>query len=190
MNIGLLGFGNMGKTHSYAVTNLNYFYKDLPFKAKITAVCTSHIETSKKAADTFGFDYASVNEDEIINNPDIDIIDICTPNIYHYQTLKKAIAAGKHIYCEKPLCVTADEAFEIADMAKKAGVTAQIVFNTRFLAPIMRAKQIIDEGRLGRILSFRTAYLHSSCTDPDKMRAGNRTVISAEAAFCLTSVRM
>nr|MBQ4320566.1 Gfo/Idh/MocA family oxidoreductase [Clostridia bacterium] len=165
MNIGLLGYGFMGKTHSYAIHNMAYYYKELPYSASITAVCTSRPETAQAAARDFGFARAVTNEDELIYDPTIDIIDICTPNIYHYETLKKAIAAGKHIYCEKPLCINARQAAEIAALARDKGITAQIVFNYRFMSPMLRAKQLIGEGRLGRIVSFRSSYLHSSATD-------------------------
>ncbi len=165
--IGMLGFGNMGRTHLYSVENLKYYYKNLPFTASVEAVCTATKEGSERAS-SFGIAYTTLDEDELINSPDIDIIDICTPNIYHYGTLKKAIAAGKQIYCEKPLCTTAAEAHEIARLAEEHGITAQVVFNNRRLAPVMRAKQLIDEGRLGRLLSFSCSYLHSSCTDTNK----------------------
>ena len=89
MKIGLLGFGFMGRTHAWCVDNLKYFYKDLPFSAEIAAVSASRPETTSKAADFLGVKGAT--EDEIINDPSIDIIDICTPNVYHYETLKKAI---------------------------------------------------------------------------------------------------
>lgn len=167
LRIGMLGFGNMGKTHLYSVSNLRFFYHALPFEAEIAAVCTA-TEKSAIAARDFGVPYATTNEDELFGSPDIDIIDISTPNIYHYAALKKAIAAGKHIYCEKPLCVTAAQADEISTLAEKAGVKNQIVFNNRRLAPLMRAKELIDSGALGKILSFRSAYLHSSCTDLNK----------------------
>lgn len=168
MKIGIIGFGSMGRTHSWCVKNLHYFYKDLTFKAEYSGVCTTNKESAKKAADFLGIEKYFTNEDELINNSDIDIIDICTPNIYHYETLKKAIAAGKNVYCEKPLCINYEQAREVALMAKEKNITAQIVFNNRFLPAIMRAKEIISEGRLGRVLSFRCEYLHSSAADPDK----------------------
>lgn len=189
MKIGLIGFGFMGKTHAYAVESLKFYYKDIPFDAHISAVCTAHEQSAQKAAKDFGFDYCTCNEDDIINDDSIDIIDICTPNVYHYETLKKAIAKGKHIYCEKPLCVTYEQAKEIEELAKKADIKCQIVFNNRFLAPIMRAKEIIDEGRLGRILTFRSAYLHSSATDISK-NAGwkqNRDICGGGVLFDLGS---
>ncbi|MBE6609575.1 MAG: Gfo/Idh/MocA family oxidoreductase [Ruminococcaceae bacterium] len=189
MKIGLIGFGSMGKTHSWCVNNLKYFYRDLHFSAEYAGVCTSKLESAENAARFLGIDRYTVNEDELINDESIDIIDICTPNIYHYETLKKAIAAKKHVYCEKPLCITYEQAKEIAELAEKAGVTAQIVFNNRFLPAIMRAKELIEEGRLGRILSFRCEYLHSSAADPNK-KAGwkqNKDICGAGTLFDLGS---
>jgi len=165
MKIGLIGFGFMGKTHAYAVHNLDYFYRDTGLFAKITGVCTAHLETAEEAARRYSLGCAVTNEDELINDPEIDIIDVCTPNRYHFATVKKALAAGKHVYCEKPLTVTYAEAAELAALSKDKSLTAQIVFNNRFMSGIMRAKELIDEGRLGRIISFRSAYLHASCTD-------------------------
>ena len=188
MKIGLIGFGFMGKTHAWCAHNLKYFYKDLPFDAEIVGVCTNHKDTAEGAARLIGCK-AVFSEDELINDPDIDIIDICTPNIYHYETLKKAILAGKHIYCEKPLCISFEQASEIEKLAREKGITAQVVFNNRFLPAVMRAKQLIDDGRLGRILSFRCEYLHASATDPNK-NAGwkqNKDICGAGTLFDLGS---
>ena len=189
MKIGLLGFGSMGKTHSWCVKNLNYFYKDLPFEAQYGGVCTTKHETALAAARFIGTDNAVTDEDKLIFDDSIDIIDICTPNIYHYETLKKAIKAGKHIYCEKPLTVTYEQAKEIAELTEKSGIVNQIVFNNRFMPPVIRAKQLIDEGRLGRILSFRCEYLHASAADPNK-NAGwkqNKDICGAGTLFDLGS---
>ena len=94
LRIGLLGFGSMGKTHTWAVQNLPFFYDSLPFEAKVVGVCTTSQEKSERVAREFGMQIATTNEDDLINSPDIDVIDICTPNIYHYETLQKAILAG------------------------------------------------------------------------------------------------
>lgn len=169
IRIGLLGFGSMGKTHAYAVSNLQYFYRDLPFNAEIVGVCTTSMEKSEKVCREYGFSLATDCENDLINSPDIDVIDICTPNNCHFSTLKAAIAAGKHIYCEKPLCITAEQAREIAQLADRSGDKIHnIVFNNRFLAPILRAKQLVDEGRIGRLLSFSASYLHSSALNTAK----------------------
>ena len=165
LQIGLLGFGAMGKVHSFCVNNLNYYYNDLPFHASIKGVCTTTEEKSRRVAETYGFPVACADEDILINDPEIDIIDICTPNIYHAKTIRKALAAGKHVYCEKPLCVSGAEAAELADLAQKSGRICTMVFNNRHIAPVMRAAELIREGRIGRVLSFSAEYLHNSCTD-------------------------
>ncbi len=189
MNIGIIGFGSMGRTHAFALENLKYFYRDLPFTVSLGGIFTRTKETREQAAREFGFAKVYASEDEMIADPAIDIIDITSPNIAHFETIRKAAAAGKHIYCEKPLCISASQADEAARLAKEAGITAQIVFNTRFLSPIMRAKQLIDEGRLGRIITFRSAYLHASCTDLAK-NAGwkqDKTVCGGGVLFDLGS---
>ena len=189
MKIGLIGFGSMGKTHSWCVNNLRYFYKDLPFNAEYAGVCTSRIETAENAANFLGIDTFTTSEDDLINDPSIDVIDICTPNVFHYETLIKAISAGKHVYCEKPLCITAAQAEEVARLAKEKGVITQMVFNNRFLPAIMKGKELIENGKLGRILSFRCEYLHSSATDPNK-NAGwkqNKDICGAGTLFDLGS---
>ena len=177
LNIGLIGFGMMGRTHACAVESQKWCYtpSDPAAGAKITAVCTRHEETAEAAAAGYSLGAASTDEDELIYSPDIDVIDISTPNIFHYGTAKKAILAGKHVLCEKPLTVTAAEADELAALAEEKGVTAQIVFNYRFLAPNRLAKKLIGEGRLGRILSFDIKYLHSSACDVNKPAGWKQT---------------
>ncbi|MBO5217817.1 MAG: Gfo/Idh/MocA family oxidoreductase, partial [Clostridia bacterium] len=142
MNIGILGFGAMGRTHAFAIDSLPYFYRDLPFEARLAGIFTRTPATREQAAAEFGFAKVYESEDAMIGDPAIDVIDITTPNIAHFETIKKACAAKKHIYCEKPLCITPEEADEAARLVRGAGVTAQIVFNTRFLSAVMRAKQL------------------------------------------------
>ena len=187
--IGLLGFGAMGQTHAYAIHNLPYFYRELPFSACIAGVVTRSLEKSERVCAQYGFEKAYEQEDELISDPTIDIIDICTPNFMHYESLKKAIRAGKAIYCEKPLCISSAQADEIASLAKEHGTVGHIVFNNRHLAPIRRARQLIDEGRLGRILSFRAEYLHNSALNIQK-NAGwkqDKTVCGGGVLFDLGS---
>ncbi|MBQ8408700.1 MAG: Gfo/Idh/MocA family oxidoreductase [Clostridia bacterium] len=172
LRIGLLGFGAMGKTHTYSVSTLPFFYNGLPFSAEYVAVCTSRIETARAAVDQYRLGSATASEDDVIYDKDVDIVDISTPNIFHYETAKKAILAGKHVLCEKPLAVTAEQASELASLARDAfernGQVCGMVFNNRHLAAVKRAKELIDEGRLGRIISFDFKYLHNSCIDPER----------------------
>lgn len=189
LRIGMLGFGSMGKTHTYALKNLPFYYPSLPFDIELGGVCTRSVEKSELVAGTFGYKKATTNEDELIYSDEIDVIDISTPNIAHFNTALKAIDAGKHIYCEKPLCISYEQAQKIEEAAKKKGVLFGMVFNNRFMAATMRAKELIDKGRLGRILSFSAVYYHSSATDTNK-KAGwkqNRDICGGGVLFDLGS---
>lgn len=168
--IGLVGIGFMGKTHLWSVQNLPFFYKtaELGFTAEVVAVCASSLARAEVFAAEYGIPRAAASPEELIADPEIDVIDICTPNPLHYRVAKAAILSGKSVLCEKPLTMTAAEALELARLAEERGVVCGTVFNNRFLAPIMRTRQLIDEGRLGRILSFAFTYKHNSCIDPDR----------------------
>lgn len=175
IRIGLLGFGAMGRTHAFAVNNLPFYFTDLPFRAVIGGVATRSMEKSKKVAEEFGIPVATDNENDLINDPHIDVIDICTPNILHADTVRRALAAGKHIYCEKPLADSLAAAEEMASLATASDRICTVVFNNRHLSAVCRAKQLIEEGRLGRILTFDFRYLHNSCTDPDRTAGWKQT---------------
>ena len=175
LRIGMVGFGSMGRTHAYAVNNLAYFYGTLPFRASVAGVCTTSYERSVALAEEYGLGTAAHDFDELIAREDIDIIDICTPNTLHFDMICRALDAGKHVLCEKPLCVTAEEAAIIARKERESGRTCGMVFNNRFMAPMLRAKQLIDEGRLGRILSFRISYDHNTSTFAEKAPGWKQT---------------
>lgn len=189
LRIGSVGFGSMGRTHTWAVRNLPFFYGELPFRAISAGVCTTTMEKSLRVSRDYGIEKIYPDADAMIADPAIDVIDICTPNNLHAETLKKAILAGKHVLCEKPLCTTPEEAAEIEALAAKTGKTCGMVFNNRWLAPVLRAKQLIDEGRVGRILHFEAQYLHNSCIDPAR-RVGwkqDKTVCGGGTLFDLGS---
>lgn len=166
IGIGIIGFGNMGMAHAYSVENLKFFASELGFDAHIVGVCTTSTEKTRNIVHKFGFDRVFESPEELICCPDVDVVDICTPNHLHLEQIKAARAAGKHILCEKPLCPSYAEAKEAASLAD--GVINGIVFNNRHLSPMKRAKELIDEGRLGRILAFEASYLHNSCLTPEK----------------------
>ena len=174
INIGICGFGFMGRTHSFAVSSLPFFYgtieSPLPFSATVKGTLNTSIEKSKAVADEFSFEKAYSSFEEMLTDESIDVIDICTPNIYHFDMIEAALASGKHIYCEKPLCESYEKAKKAAELAKKSKSICSIVFNNRHLAAVKRAKQIIDSGMLGKIISFNFEYLHDSCTFPEKLQ--------------------
>ncbi len=166
IGIGIIGFGNMGMTHSYAIENLKFFAKELPFEPYIVGVYTRSAEKSRTVMKKYGFPAYFESEEELIFDDRVDVVDICTPNHLHLCAIEKAKAAGKYILCEKPLCPTYGNAIAVCSDYNK---TCGIVFNNRHLSAVQRAKELIDEGRLGRILSFDASYLHNSCIDPEKV---------------------
>ena len=165
--VGLIGCGFIGKVHAYGHLNIPLFF-DLPgYKSKITMVCAAHPESARKNADKIGDGIQTTTDfHDITENPDIDIVDICTPNDQHCPAILSAIANGKHIYCDKPLTATLEEAEQIAAALKNYHGTAQMTLQNRFLPAPLRAKQLIDEGAIGDVLEFRTAYLHAGSADP------------------------
>ncbi len=165
-NVGIVGMGAIGKVHAYSYVNLPFFYDPVPCRARITHVCTSRRQTAARAQALTGAAVATTDYREITENPDVDIVNICTPNNAHREQLLSAMAHGKHIYCDKPLVSTWAEAQEVEAALAGYDRIAQMTFNNRFLPATMRARQMVEGGFLGDVLEFRAVYLHSGSVDP------------------------
>ena len=176
--VGFIGFGFIGRVHAYGYINLPMYYEGLPFKPVLSHVCTSRHETAAAGADLIGAPYAVTDYREITENPDIDIVHICTPNHLHREALLSAMEHGKHIYCDKPLTGILAEAREVEAAIPGYRGTAQMTLQNRFFPATIRAKQLIDDGFLGKVLEFRASYLHAGSADPD---APLKWKLSAEA---------
>lgn len=168
LGVGIVGFGFIGKVHAYGYQNIPLFYDPAPAKIKLVGVCTSKPETAEKAKEAGGFEFGTNRFEDLLEREDIDIINICTPNHLHKEQVLQALAAGKYVYCDKPLTTNAAEAREIQQAAIAAGRTHGMAFHMRFIPAIMRAKQLINSGFLGRVYHFRAAYYHAGYTDPDR----------------------
>ena len=167
VRIGMIGFGMIGRVHAYAWRSQPFFYPDLPVRGRITHVVTSTLETAERARRQLDADVAATDFRCVTENPEIDIVHICTPNHLHATALLSAMHAGKAIYCDKPLVATSDEADWIESALSGYHATAQMTFQTRFVGAVRRAKELLEAGRVGRILSFRFAYLHGGNASPD-----------------------
>lgn len=168
INVGIIGFGFMGKTHTFGYKTIPLYYSPLKYKINLTGVCDVSIDKAKEAEEMLGFEYSTNDPDRIFNDPRINVVDICTPNIFHKEDILKAIQCGKHIYCDKPLATSFDEANEVLDVLKEKDIITQMALQYRFFPATMRAKQLIEEGRIGKIMSFRACYLHSGSVDAKK----------------------
>jgi len=170
LRVGIIGFGFIGKVHAYAYRNMPFYYDPPPVATRLAGVCTSRRETAEAARRLLGFDFATADWREITESPDIDAVSICTPNNLHLESLLSAIAHGKHIYCEKPLTASADEAHRVMAALRDYRGVHQMTFNYRFVPATLRAKQLVEAGFLGELLCFRGAYLHSGSADPNAPR--------------------
>ena len=158
IRIGLIGYGGIGRVHAAAYRAIPFHYGLPADNIEIAGVATMRIETAKRAAAEIGCDFYTADYRALLAREDIDAVDICTPNNSHHEIVLAAAAAGKHIYCEKPLAMNVAEAVSMAKAVHSAGVKAQMTFNFRFFPAIMRAKQLIDAGFLGRVFSFHGRY--------------------------------
>ena len=168
--VGIIGYGFIGKVHTYGYTNIPLFYDPSPLKTKLMGVCTSRIETAEKAKQQVGFEFCTTDFHELVQHPDIDIINICSPNFLHKDQLIAAIKADKFIYCDKPVTSSYSDAEQVLRVIEQTGYskTAQTTLQNRFFPATMRARQLVDEGFPGKINSFRACYLHSGNLDRNK----------------------
>lgn len=171
LNIGLVGHGFMGRTHSNAYASVNNFF-DLEYRPVLKAVCGRDAAQTKAFADNWG--YQSIESDwrALVKRPDIDAIDICTPNNLHKEIAIAAAQAGKMVLCEKPLAMNSAEGEEMCQAVEKAGVPNTVWYNYRRVPAVSLAKQLIDEGRLGRIFHYRAQFLQDWTISADLPQGG------------------
>ena len=165
MNVAMIGGGFMGKAHAMAYAAMPMFFWPAPAIPHRKVVVDVTDAAAGTARQRFGFDEASSDWRAVIARPDIDVVDICTPNNVHAEIAIAAAKAGKHIICEKPLARTVEEARAMAQAVAQAGVIHMVAFNYRRTPAVALAKKYIDEGRIGRILNFRGTYLQDWSAD-------------------------
>jgi myo-inositol 2-dehydrogenase/D-chiro-inositol 1-dehydrogenase len=171
LNVGLVGYGFMGRTHSNAYRQAPVFF-DLPYTIGLKAVCARNPERAKAFASNWGYESVESDWRKLIERKDIDIIDIASPNDTHHQIAIEAAKAGKMVLCEKPLGRNAKEAKEMVDAVEKAKVANMVWYNYRRVPAVVLLKNLIDEGRLGRIFHYRTVFLQDWTISQDLPQGG------------------
>jgi predicted dehydrogenase len=159
LNIGLVGYGFMGRTHSNGYKRVNDFFPELQHRPVLKAICGRNEERTKAFAEQWGYESTESDWKALIARDDIDAIDICTPNDTHAPIAIAAAEAGKMVLCEKPLARTAEECQPMVDAIEKAGVANTVWYNYRRIPAVSLAKEIIDSGKLGRIFHYRANFL-------------------------------
>src|SRR5208283_5176927 len=149
LNIGMVGYGFMGRTHSNAFLKVPHFF-DLPYRPVLKAVCARNPVRANAFANLWGYESIETDWRELVARKDIDLIDIASPNDTHADIAIAAAKAGKMVMCEKPLGRTAAEAEAMVEAVETANVANMVWYNYRRVPGVVLAKQLIDEGRLGR----------------------------------------
>ena len=171
LNVGLIGCGFMGRTHSNASRRVNNFF-DLEYQPVLKAVCDLNEAQAKAFAAKWGYESYETDWRKLIARKDIDLVDITLPNNMHREVAIAAAKAGKMILCEKPLARTGKEGLKMVQAIEKAGVPNMVSYNYRRIPAITLAKQLIDEGRLGRIFHYRAKFLQDWTISKDLPQGG------------------
>src|SRR5581483_9845759 len=171
LNVGLIGYGFMGKAHSNAYAKVGHFFK-LERQPVLKAVCGRNAEQAKAFAQQWGYESVETDWRKLIERKDIDAIDICTPNNTHKEIALAAAKAGKMILCEKPLAMNGEEGREMVRAVEQAQVPNMVWYNYRRVPAVTLAKQLIDEGKLGRIFHFRALFLQDWTISADPPQGG------------------
>jgi predicted dehydrogenase len=158
LNIGMIGYGFMGRAHSNAYRKVGNFF-DTRYQPVLKAACARSQDRIQAFADNWGYESIETDWRALLQRDDIDVVDICVPNNLHSEIALAAAEAGKMILCEKPLAMNAAEGEEMCQAVEAAGVANMVWYNYRRVPAVSLAKQLIDEGRLGKIFHYRSVFL-------------------------------
>lgn len=172
LNIGVIGYGFMGRTHSNGYKRVNDFFPELGHRPVLKAICGRSEEQLRKFADQWQYESTETDWRRLLERSDIDAIDICTPNNSHAEIAIAAAQAGKMVLCEKPLAMDPAEGQKMVDAVEAAGVANTVWYNYRRVPAVSLAKQLIDEGRLGRIFHYRANFLQDWTINADLPQGG------------------
>jgi predicted dehydrogenase len=171
LNIGLIGYGFMGRTHSNAFLQAPRFF-ELPYRPVLKAVAARKEDRVRKFAENWGYESFTTDWRELVGRKDIDVIDIASPNDTHREIAVAAAKAGKMVMCEKPLGRTAKEASEMVAAVEAAGVPNTVWYNYRRVPAVTLIKQLLDEGKFGRIFHYRAKFLQDWTISQDLPQGG------------------
>ncbi len=171
LNIGMVGYGFMGRTHSNAFRQINPFF-NLPYETVLKAICARDETKVKPFADQWGYESTETDWRKLIERKDIDVIDIASPNDTHMEIAIAAAAAGKMVMCEKPLGRNAAESIKMVEAVEKAKVPNMVWYNYRRAPAVTLAKQMIEEGKLGKIFHYRAKFLQDWTISADLPQGG------------------
>lgn len=166
LNVAIIGHKFMGRAHSHAFLSAPHFF-DLPYQPVLKVACGRDETAARAFAQKWGWERVETDWRRVVEDPEVDLVDIAAPNHLHYEIALAAAQNGKHIFCEKPLAVSVQQAREMLAAVERAGVLHYLNHNYRRVPAISYARRLIDEGKLGRIYHWRGAYLQDWIMDPE-----------------------
>lgn len=158
IRIGLVGSGWMGKAHSSALKDAEMLFGPEYGVASYEIVADNNEAAAKAAQEKIGFRRMSTDWHDVVTDPNVDLVDIATPNAFHYDVAKAALENGKNVYCEKPLSLSASQSAELAKLAKEKGVINYVGYNNVMNPANAYVKDLIESGALGKIMRFVGSY--------------------------------
>jgi myo-inositol 2-dehydrogenase/D-chiro-inositol 1-dehydrogenase len=171
LNVGMIGYSFMGRAHSNAFRQVNQFF-DLPYRPVLKAACARNADAVQQFAAQWGYETVETDWRKLVARNDIDVIDIAAPNDMHHDIAIAAAQAGKMVLCEKPLGRSAAESRQMVDAVERAGVRNMVWYNYRRVPAVTLAKQLVAEGRLGRIFHYRAKFLQDWTMSQDLPQGG------------------
>ena len=158
IRIGLVGAGWMGKAHSSAFLDAQMLFGPDYGTAVFEIVADSNEDSAKEACHKIGFKRMTTDWQDVVSDPDVDLVDIATPNSFHYIVAREALNNGKHVYCEKPLSISAEQSKELAELAASKGVVNYVGYNNTMNPANAYVRDLVQSGRLGKIMRFVGTY--------------------------------
>ena len=158
IGVGVIGFGWMGQAHSRAYRDIPVYYGDSRIRPRLAAVADNVPARLDLARENFGFGWGTLDWHELIDRDDVDVVDITAPNALHQEIAEAAAAAGKHIFCEKPVGISPEATAAIESAGRHAGIISGCGYNYRWAPLVQYTHQLIGEGRLGELTHYRGRF--------------------------------
>jgi predicted dehydrogenase len=166
IGVGLIGFGWLGQAHTRSLLRIPTLFADRSFDTELVICADTMTGRLDEAIEDFGYAEAAADWRRIVEHPDVDVVYITAPNMLHLELIEAAAAAGKDIFCEKPVGGTPQQTERAAEAARQAGVITGVGYNYRWAPLVQYAKQLIADGRLGEITNYRGRFFSMYGSDP------------------------
>src|SRR4051812_43828762 len=166
IGFGVIGFGWLGQAHSRSLLRIPTLFAERDFEPELVVCGDTVPERLDDAVGSFGFARGTADWREVVEDPAVDVVVIAAPNMLHLELIEAAAAAGKHVFCEKPVGGTPEQTVRAEKVTREAGVITGVGYNYRCAPLVRHAKRLIEEGRLGEITNYRGRFFSMYGSDP------------------------